>query len=514
MWVVSMDFIINRLTYIGSESLQFYWIPLLIWTIFAMITIGIMQFSKGLSARYRFHIGVALLTALPAGYLSYVILHYLLSTSYIPGSVMFIRIGSPAFVSATASATHQFSITVDTWVGLICFLLTTGILYKLTLIFLNQVELWKFHRKLFLRRASQIGEISSENHEVISTIKRPIHFAFVTDDVVPMTFGFFNTVIVIPDHLQTQPEKFNLAVSHELEHIQHHDYLRFRLLHIIKALFWFHPVVHFLERDIVLHREIDIDESIVSRHQNLSPEYAHLLLDLADQARHRSLSPTGLATHPSTIKKRIVAMTRSKKSNHYRWLPFSLPILTLVIALVMGCNNATNDTAKQQVAQANNSVKFRSYLNGGPLLVVNGVIVPHDAKINPKRIKSITVLKGKDAVQKYGKKGINGVVEILTKSNSQNPPNKMPKLIGGIQSIESRLVYPQQAKKAGIEGKVFVQFTVDKNGNIVDPHVAKGIGHGCDEAALDAVKQAKFTPGTKNGKPVTVKYELPIVFKL
>jgi protein TonB len=91
---------------------------------------------------------------------------------------------------------------------------------------------------------------------------------------------------------------------------------------------------------------------------------------------------------------------------------------------------------------------------------------------------------------------------------------KMPELIGGLASIQSKIKYPEIAKKAGVEGRVIVQFVVDETGSVVDPIVVRGIGAGCDEAAIVAVRQAKFTPGLQRMKPVKVKMSLPITFKL
>lgn len=88
-----------------------------------------------------------------------------------------------------------------------------------------------------------------------------------------------------------------------------------------------------------------------------------------------------------------------------------------------------------------------------------------------------------------------------------------PVLIGGIASIQKRIIYPELALKAGIEGRVIVQFVIDKNGNVVDPVVVRGIGGGCDEEAIRAVKTAKFRPGLQRGRPVNVRYSLPITFK-
>ena len=91
---------------------------------------------------------------------------------------------------------------------------------------------------------------------------------------------------------------------------------------------------------------------------------------------------------------------------------------------------------------------------------------------------------------------------------------QMPELIGGLASIQKKINYPEIAKKAGVEGRVIVQFVVDEGGNVQDPQVVRGIGAGCDEEAIRAVKQAKFEPGKQRGKSVKVKMSLPITFKL
>lgn len=90
----------------------------------------------------------------------------------------------------------------------------------------------------------------------------------------------------------------------------------------------------------------------------------------------------------------------------------------------------------------------------------------------------------------------------------------MPVLQGGLGELQRKVKYPEMARRAGIEGRVTVQFIVNENGQVENPRVIRGIGGGCDEAALEAVKQAKFTPGMQRGRPVRVQYSLPIVFRL
>ena len=91
---------------------------------------------------------------------------------------------------------------------------------------------------------------------------------------------------------------------------------------------------------------------------------------------------------------------------------------------------------------------------------------------------------------------------------------QMPELKGGIASIANRIVYPQIAKSAGIEGRVFVQFVVEKDGSVSNAKVVRGIGGGCDEEAIRAVSQAVFIPGKQRGTEVRVKMTLPVMFKL
>lgn len=90
----------------------------------------------------------------------------------------------------------------------------------------------------------------------------------------------------------------------------------------------------------------------------------------------------------------------------------------------------------------------------------------------------------------------------------------MPELIGGLGSIQGKIKYPEMAKKAGVEGRVIVQFVVDEQGNVQDPQVVRGLGAGLDEEAVRAVRMAKFKPGQQRGKPVKVKMSLPITFRL
>ncbi len=91
---------------------------------------------------------------------------------------------------------------------------------------------------------------------------------------------------------------------------------------------------------------------------------------------------------------------------------------------------------------------------------------------------------------------------------------KMPAPIGGLDGIYKKIKYPPIAMQAGVEGKVYLLAFIDENGTVNDVKVLKGIGAGCDEEAVKAVKSTKFRPATNKGKPVKVKFSLAITFKL
>ncbi len=96
----------------------------------------------------------------------------------------------------------------------------------------------------------------------------------------------------------------------------------------------------------------------------------------------------------------------------------------------------------------------------------------------------------------------------------------MPQYKGGQKAMEKfisqNLKYPAEAQKRGIQGKVIISFGISKEGNIINPKVVEGIGHGCDKEALRVVKKMpKWKPGKdKEGNIVIVYMKLPIHFRL
>ncbi len=124
----------------------------------------------------------------------------------------------------------------------------------------------------------------------------------------------------------------------------------------------------------------------------------------------------------------------------------------------------------------------------------------------------------KDVNQTAAAKTENTILPKEEKNETKEPAffvavEEMPELVGGIKGLQNKIVYPEIAKRVGIEGKVLVQAIVDENGKVISTSTIKGIGAGCDEVAMDAVRNSKFTPGKQRGKNVKVQVTIPIVFK-
>ena len=91
---------------------------------------------------------------------------------------------------------------------------------------------------------------------------------------------------------------------------------------------------------------------------------------------------------------------------------------------------------------------------------------------------------------------------------------EMPRLVGGLEGLQRSVVYPPEARAEGVEGKVFVQFVVGETGAVEEAQAVRCPDERLCEAALAAVRAARFQPGMQRGRPVKVRFTLPVDFKL
>lgn len=105
------------------------------------------------------------------------------------------------------------------------------------------------------------------------------------------------------------------------------------------------------------------------------------------------------------------------------------------------------------------------------------------------------------------------------KQETFSEADEMPEFKGGqealIQFMQTNVVYPEEAKKNRVQGKVFVSFVIDESGVVTGSKIERSINPVLDKEALRVVKQmTDWTPGKKDGKPVKVSMTLPIMFAL
>ena len=96
----------------------------------------------------------------------------------------------------------------------------------------------------------------------------------------------------------------------------------------------------------------------------------------------------------------------------------------------------------------------------------------------------------------------------------------MPKFKGGDintfrEWVQKRVRYPELAAENGIQGRVFITFVVETNGNVSNVSISRSVDALLDEAAKEAVAASpKWEPGMQRGRPVRVRYSIPIIFQL
>jgi protein TonB len=96
---------------------------------------------------------------------------------------------------------------------------------------------------------------------------------------------------------------------------------------------------------------------------------------------------------------------------------------------------------------------------------------------------------------------------------------QQPEFQGGYEAmmnfIKKNMRYPASARRMGVDGTVYVSFVVSKDGSISEVKTIRGISADCDKEAMRVVSMMPaWRPGKQNGKPVFVRFVLPIKFKL
>ena len=114
-----------------------------------------------------------------------------------------------------------------------------------------------------------------------------------------------------------------------------------------------------------------------------------------------------------------------------------------------------------------------------------------------------------------------GLADEAVKDKPYLSVEQMPELPGGggqlaiVKAIQLAVRYPRTALSNGIEGKIYVSFTVNPKGEVVDVKIVKGLGYGLDEETMRAINALpRFIPGKQNGREVSVSFTVPVTYKI
>lgn len=442
----------------GRWSMDAVWLPLLIWTAVALPIYALQRWTPRVTYHTRYWTILALVVSLPIGLVA-AGMTAMIDTPVREGAVFNLASFGPVITTSAPAASFVWTVYHSAGALLVVACVLTAVR---GIILMNAtVALRRFTHSSMDPVPAPVAREAARLARRLGVTDR-LRICISKSQTSPLTFGWRNPMVVLPAPLLDAPSDLRLALAHELVHIRRRDYPWQWSENLIGALFAIHPLVTVLRREAAVLREITCDADVLAQLGERS-RYARLLLQYSTASAPHGRLAVGILLRENHLKQRIRAMkdllefTRLSRSKRIGILLSATLLIVTVVAVA--CTDAFVDSTPNTNA--------RTQVESAPAGDETFVIV-----------------------------------------------EQMPELVGGLASIMQDLRYPEVAKNAGVSGRVIVQFIVDKDGNVVDPEVVRGVGSGLDEAALEAVRKAEFKPGMQRGEPVRVKMSLPVTFKL
>ena len=400
---------------------------------------------------------------------------YLLSTSFLALLFPLIKIQIPAaifpmnklagtlIIQLNAVSVH-YKISVGgvsdaySWLGLIQLIYFSGMAITAVIFIIKLSSLFHLIRKY---KAEHSGK-----------------YAYYYSESENLSFSIFH-YIFIGRHVGLSEEDNRRILEHELAHAKQKHTFDLIYFEILTVLFWFNPFIWFYKKNLADTHEYLADEAVINKTGNEG--YGQLLVKQV--VGYDELWPSANFFLKSKTLKRIEKMKAyGKKSNHII-LPLFFPAVIFVFFLI-SCTGK-NATFKESTPADSGSVTATQPPSGTKNEELSEAKIPFDTVANK-------------------------VYKVI---------DEQPVPPGGIHEffsfLANNLKYPELAKKAGIQGTVYVKFIVDKDGNVRNVGVLKGIAPDLDNEAVRVVSLSKsWKPGKNAGEAVAVQYYLPVKFVL
>ena len=278
------------------------------------------------------------------------------------------------------------------------------------------------------------------------------------------SFGWMRHIVINRDDYARYPT----ILWHERAHVRCGHSVDLLLSSVLTVFQWFNPLVWIGRSELKLLHEYEADEFVLN--QGIDATQYQLLLVKKAVGEKRFLLANGF--NHAQLKNRIAMMHHPQRA---AWKKYSLllliPLLAGTMLLLAECKPSSGD---------DNPVVEESTLGNS---------------------YSVTVTDEPEAVPFT-------LVEIKPKFQ-EGDANKFARWVNEL------LQYPEEAMEKKIQGRVTLQFVVEKDGSVTSVRVLRGIDPILDEEAMRVVSLSpKWTPGYINGKPVRIVYNFPVVFQL
>lgn len=356
-------------------------------------------------------------------------------------------------------------------------------------------------------------------------------------------FSFFRWVFMYPSTLEGR--QLHEVMVHECTHVSGLHSLDTLFSELFSIACWFNPFAWLMKQEVRMNLEYLADESVLSD-GNARKSYQYHLLGLAYRQPNES---TKIANNFNLLplKKRIKMMNKRRTSEIGKAKYLLFAPLAGVLLMVSNIESVAREIGEQIPELAEVQQKTEQALNAD-VAVANPMAKDAVEMMNPAETEEMEADKAAEAKAEVAKaeeakaaevakaeeaKAVEQAkqaaeekvktkpqTETTKKKNSWDCiPETMPYFPGGnvlmLKYLADNIKYPASAVKAKKQGRVIVGFIVQKDGSITHAKIVRSIDPELDAEALRVVKgMPKWTPGTQLGKPVSVKYALPVKFSL
>ena len=320
-------------------------------------------------------------------------------------------------------------------------------------------------------------------------------------------FSFFHWIFVYPPMLEGN--QLHEMLVHECTHANGFHSMDSVFSELFAIVCWFNPFAWLMKQEVRINLEYLADESVLAD-GNARKSYQYHLLGLAYRKPVKATVEMANNFNLLPLKKRIKMMNKRRsseigKAKYFLFAP-------LAVALLMVSN--IESVAREIGEQVSNVATFQEKAEK---------VLPSDvAMSNPQAGKAVDLKEADVAEQTLEESPVEEVVAADTTQQDNkvfDEVEQMPRFPGGTGALMKWLgmnvKYPKAAFEARIQGRVIVTFEVEKDGSVANAKVIRGIDANLDAEALRVVGiMPKWTPGLREGKPVVVKYTIPITFSL